>query len=150
MSGGDWFRVDVDEVLARLDSGHGGLSSAEATRRSGTPGPTRFRARPDARRWYAFSQFGDFMILILLAAALVSGLVGDPQDSVVILVIVLNALIGAVQEYRAERAVMTLRALAVPMRGSAAMKVFTVPAAQLVPGDVVLLEAETLSRPICA
>lgn len=144
MSGRDWYRFDVDEVLARLGSDRGGLSSAEATRRLGDAGPNEIPCAPGRTPLsMLFSQFSDFMILILLAAALVSGLVGDPQDSVAILVIVLlNALIGAVQEYRAERAVMTLRALAAPdARVRRDEGVFTVPAAQLVPGDVVLLEA---------
>ena len=50
MSGRDWFRFDVDEVLARLGSDRGGLSSAEATRRLGTPAQRDSRVRPDARR----------------------------------------------------------------------------------------------------
>ena len=83
------------------------------------------------------------MILVLLAAALISGVVGDAQDTITILVIVvLNAVIGTAQEYRAERAVAALRTMAAPdarvLRDGAAV---TVAAAELVPGDIVLLEA---------
>jgi Ca2+-transporting ATPase len=83
------------------------------------------------------------MILLLLAAAAVSGLVGDPLDTIAILVIVvLNATIGVVQGYRAERALQALRAMAAPHARVVRSAVpTTVRAADLVPGDLVLLEA---------
>jgi P-type Ca2+ transporter type 2C len=89
------------------------------------------------------SQFTDFMILILLAAALISGFIGDPQDTIAILVIVLlNAIIGAVQEFRAERAMAALRQMAAPeaqvLRDG---HIITLASAELVPGDIVLLDA---------
>lgn len=89
------------------------------------------------------AQFSDLMILILLGAAFISGIVGDIEDTIAILVIVLlNAVIGAIQEYRAQRALAALRMMAAPeakvLRGG---QVLIVPASDLVPGDVVLLEA---------
>ena len=88
-------------------------------------------------------QFRDFMILVLIGAAVISGLVGDLVDTAVILVIVvLNAAVGAVQAWRADRAVAALRRLAAAqatvVRGGQARQV---PARELVPGDIVLLEA---------
>lgn len=90
-----------------------------------------------------FNQFRDFMILVLIAAAIVSGVVGEPRDAVAILVIViLNAAVGVFQEYRAERALEALRSLVVPTarvrRDRQSMMVAT---GELVPGDVVLLSA---------
>lgn len=90
-----------------------------------------------------FAQFKDFIILVLVVAALVSGIAGDATDTVIILVIVvLNAVIGFVQEYRAEKAVEALKSLAeaqstVKRNGG----LQTVDSVDLVPGDVVLLEA---------
>ncbi len=83
------------------------------------------------------------MIVVLLLAALISGFIGEPQDTIAILVIVLlNAIIGAIQEYRAERAVAALREMAAPeahvLRDD---QVVTLPAVELVPGDIVMLEA---------
>ncbi len=88
-------------------------------------------------------QFADFMILVLLAAAVISGIVGDVKDTLAIVVIVvLNAVIGFVQEFRAERAMAALKQMAAGnarvVRGG---ETLTVPATELVPGDVVLLEA---------
>ena len=88
-------------------------------------------------------QFTDFMILVLIGAAIVSGIIGEPPDAISIVVIVLlNGAIGFVQEYRAERAVVALKLLAASMalvrRGG---HVTEISALQLVPGDVVLLEA---------
>jgi len=88
-------------------------------------------------------QFTDLMIVVLIGAAVVSGLIGDLADTVAIIVIlVLNGLIGFVQEYRAERAIAALKKMAATsarvVRDDAAQ---TVPATALVPGDVVLLEA---------
>jgi Ca2+-transporting ATPase len=88
-------------------------------------------------------QFSDFMILVLIAAAVISGVVGDLVDTLVILVIVLlNAAIGLVQAWRADQALAALQrlsaALATVLRSG---QVQQVPAHVLVPGDIVLLEA---------
>jgi Ca2+-transporting ATPase len=88
-------------------------------------------------------QFTDFMIVVLLAAAVISGVIGDLTDTVVILVIVvLNAVIGFVQAYRAERAIAALKALAAPtahvLRDG---QIANLAARELVPGDMVVLEA---------
>ncbi|MGA8009541.1 MAG: cation-translocating P-type ATPase [Thiomonas sp.] len=88
-------------------------------------------------------QFRDFMILVLLAAGVLSGMIGDIVDTVAILVIlVLNAAIGMVQEWRADHAMQALRQLAVPharVRRNGQTEV--IETRHLVPGDVVLLEA---------
>ena len=89
------------------------------------------------------AQFTDFMVLVLLVAAVVSGLIGDLIDIVAILVIVLlNAVIGFVQSWRADRAMVALKQLAAAqatvLRSSQTQEV---PALELVPGDIVLLEA---------
>jgi Ca2+-transporting ATPase len=83
------------------------------------------------------------MILILLGAALVSGFIGDVKDTIVILIIVfLNAVVGFVQEYRAEKAVEALKKMATAYaRVQRDGYVVQLPAAQIVPGDIILLEA---------
>jgi Ca2+-transporting ATPase len=88
-------------------------------------------------------QFKDFMVLVLLGAAVIAGLVGELTDTIVILIIVvLNAAIGFVQAWRADQAMAALRQLAAAhatvLRGG---EVQVVPASVLVPGDIVLLEA---------
>ena len=139
-----WHRLTSDEALARLRSGVDGLSRPEAQKRLAEHGPNRL---PEVGRrtllGMLLHQFADFMIGVLLAAAVVSGIVGEPQDTIAILVIVLlNAVIGAVQEYRAERAVAALREMATPeaqvRRGG---HLVTISATELVPGDIVLLDA---------
>ncbi|NNL67194.1 MAG: cation-translocating P-type ATPase [Myxococcales bacterium] len=144
----DWHRLEADEAVARLESDAGaGLSDAEAARRLAEHGPN---ALPEGRRRslaaMLLGQFSDFMILVLLAAAAVSGVVGEPADTIAILVIVvLNGGIGAAQEWRAQRAMLALRQLAAPeatvLRGSEQR---SVPASELVPGDVVALDAGAL------
>jgi Ca2+-transporting ATPase len=103
-------------------------------------------APPRAPLAILLAQFADVMILILLAAAVVAGAVGDLADTVVIaIIVVLNAVIGFFQEYRAERALDALKAMAAPaasvIRGGAPR---VEPAAHLVPGDVVHIEAGTI------
>jgi Ca2+-transporting ATPase len=140
-----WHCLEPAAALERLGAdGERGLSAAEAGARLARHGPNRLaEGRRRTPLGMLLGQFADFMILVLLAAAVVSGAVGEPQDTVAILVIVLlNAIIGTVQEYRAERAVAALRRLVVPtarvIRDGAAV---TVPGSELVPGDTVLLEA---------
>ncbi|HMZ85818.1 MAG TPA: cation-translocating P-type ATPase [Giesbergeria sp.] len=121
-----------------------GLHADEATRRAAQHGANELQDH--ARRGplaLLIEQFKDFMVLVLLGAAVVSGLVGEATDTVVILVIVvLNALIGFVQAWRADQAMAALRQLAAAhatvLRGG---EVQVVPASALVPGDIVLLEA---------
>ena len=139
-----WHALTAAELPARLATTEEGLTEREAVERLAQHG---FNDLPDARRRPVFSmfldQFRNVMIIVLLAAALISGFVGEPQDTIAILVIVLlNAVIGAVQEFRAERAVAALRTLSAPearvLRDGAAV---TMAATAIVPGDLVLLEA---------
>ncbi|MCW7540898.1 cation-translocating P-type ATPase [Aquabacterium sp. A7-Y] len=121
-----------------------GLSADEVQCRRARHGDNRLpEAPPRGLLRRLLDQFGDFMTLVLLVAAGVSGWIGDWSDTVAILVIViLNALMGLSQEWRADRALQALQRLAAPMamvrrEGRHA----EIPADQLVPGDVVLLEA---------
>jgi len=141
----DWHSLHSDEVSRRLGvdpaSGH---SFDEAARRLAQYGPNALieaAGRSVARM--ILDQFADVMILILLAAAVIAGVMGEAADTIAILVIVLlNATIGFVQEYRAEKAVAALRQMAAPSaRVRRQGEIRELPAHQLVPGDVVLLEA---------
>jgi len=139
------YRQPAAEVVHALasDSRHG-LAASEAAARLQRHGPNAIkegRRRGPARM--LLDQFTDFMILVLIAAALVSGLIGDLTDTVVILVIVvLNAVIGFIQEYRAEAAIAALRQMAAPharvLRDGRSQ---ALAATELVPGDIVLLDA---------
>ena len=139
-----WHTESVEATLRALDAVPLGLTFAEAEARLARHGPN---ALPEGRRRSPLrmlaDQFAGFMILVLVAAAVVSGIVGEPSDTIAIFVIVLlNAVIGFVQEWRAERAMAALRLMAAPsarVRRDGA--VATLPADQLVPGDIVLLEA---------
>ncbi len=141
----DWHNLSRSAVLKQLASDMAtGLSSTETAARLERSGPNVIaqKRRRSALRIF-LTQFEDFLILILLAAAIISGFIGEPQDTIAILVIViLNATVGAVQEYRAEGAVAALKAMAAPdahvLRNE---RIATLPSAGLVPGDIVELEA---------
>jgi P-type Ca2+ transporter type 2C len=140
-----WHLLGPAETVARMETDAArGLPEATAAARLARYGPNSLPERP--RRSLAamfFARFADFMILVLLAAALVSGFIGEPQDTFAILaIVVLNAVVGAVQEYRAERALAALRRMAAPdarVRRDGELR--TVAARELVPGDWVALEA---------
>lgn len=140
-----WHLLSPGDVAAQLAvDPDAGLTTEEAARRIAQYGLNDIRERPPRPLWRMFlDQFTDFMILVLIGAAIVSGIVGEPSDAIAIVVIVLlNGVIGFIQEYRAERAVAALKLLAastaVVRRGG---HVTAISALQLVPGDVVLLEA---------
>ncbi|MCO6491768.1 MAG: HAD-IC family P-type ATPase, partial [Phaeodactylibacter sp.] len=143
----NWHLISGEEALELAGSRPGGLTASEAEERLAQYGPNRLAAKKRKPAWLMFlGQFRDVMILILIAAAIVSGLVGDLKDTIVILIIVvLNAVVGFVQEYRAEKALEALKKMSAPtaivLRGGAPMHI---DAAQLVPGDVVLLEAGSM------
>ncbi len=125
-----------------------GLAADEVSQRQQRHGPNRLPEAAPRRWWQRLAdQFRDFMILVLLAAAVVSGLIGDLTDTVVILIIVvLNALIGFWQELRADQALKALSQMAAPRATvvRAGGQVQQVETHSLVPGDVVLLEAGNL------
>ena len=140
-----WHTLDISAVAKRLSVDVAtGLDPSQVAQRLKDTGPNELAAQQTtALGSMVLSQFKDVMILILIAAAGISGVVGEPLDAAAILVIVvLNAVVGVVQEYRAERALEALRSLAVPtarVRRAGAASV--VRAQELVPGDIVLLEA---------
>ncbi len=140
-----WHARPAEEVARRLGTDpERGLDAGRARGLLARLGPNEIAAAGLRPLWRVLlSQFTDFMIVVLLAAALVAGVVGSGLDAIAILVIVvLNALVGAFQEYRAERAVAALRRLAARhARVLRDGRRRTLASRELVPGDVVLLEA---------
>jgi P-type Ca2+ transporter type 2C len=138
-------RAVASEVAAHLDVDPAvGLDPDEVVRRRETHGPNRL-AEPERRpAWRRYAdQFRSPIVVVLGAAAVLAGLVGDLKDAVVIAgVLVLNGILGAVQEGRAENALSALEGmLALDVRVRRGGRVREVPGDELVPGDVVLLES---------
>ncbi|TPE62677.1 HAD-IC family P-type ATPase [Sandaracinobacter neustonicus] len=139
-----WHGLPDYEVLARLQADIGGLSGAEAAARLGVHGPNSLpvsRGVHPLRRFLA--QFNSALIYFLLAAAAGATVLGHPIDAAVILAVVLvNAIVGFLQEGKAERALNAIRGLIAPhahvLRDGHRQ---SLPVEGLVPGDIVLLEA---------
>ncbi len=144
-----WHCLDSEGTAAHLDTDLGtGLSAAAAASRLDRVGPNVLQEH--GRRsplLMLAAQFTDFMIVVLIAAAVIAGVVGEPQDSIAIVVIVaLNGIIGFVQEYRAERAMAALKKMASPQaRVVRDGRPVLVDARELVPGDLVELEAGNIT-----
>jgi Ca2+-transporting ATPase len=137
-----WHTLSAQEAIARLGSTTTGLAQSEAAHRLEQYGPNELEAQKSASAWHTLAaQFKNVLILILLAATVVSGFLGHTLEAIVITVIVLFAvLLGFIQEHRAGRALEALKQMAAPnarvMRDGEQL---VVPARDLVPGDVVLL-----------
>ena len=140
----NWHRLSIPEVFELLGTNQNGLSTTVAEEKLLEIGLNELQeGKKKSIASILFAQFKDVMILILIAAAIISGIIGDLTDTIVILVIVLlNAIIGFLQEYRAEKAMQALKKMAVTqakiMRDG---RISWLPATVLVPGDIVFLEA---------
>jgi len=149
---GTWHGLPVEEAFRKLDASPLGLSAEDAAARLARHGPNELvQTTRISPLKILLSQFTDVLVIVLIVAAAISAFLGlrEPEgtaellDAALILVIVvLNATLGFVQEYRAERSLQALKALAAPkahvLREG---ETIVVPARDLVPGDVVLLAA---------
>ena len=137
--------MDATEVSAALATDPArGLAAEEAGRRLAQTGPNLLQEGRQRGPWrILLDQFTDFMILVLLAAAVLSSVIGEVADTLAIVaILLLNAAIGFTQEYRAARAMEALRRIAAPTATVLRDEQRTNLAARdLVPGDLVLLEA---------
>ncbi|HQX55235.1 MAG TPA: cation-translocating P-type ATPase [Pyrinomonadaceae bacterium] len=134
----------VEGVLSELTATLDGLDEAEAADRLLRFGTNELAEKAPPSPWVLLArQFRDFMILILIAAAIISGVMGDLTDTVIIIVIViLNAIIGLAQEYRAEKALGALKKMTVTMTQVIRDgRHHVISAVGIVPGDIVVLEA---------
>lgn len=139
-----WHTMKREEVFEELDTSAEGLQGAEVEKRLEKYGPNELEERGLRSPWVVLlSQFTEIMVIVLLVAALISFFIGETTDAIMILIIVvLNAILGFTQEYRAERAMAALKKLSVPtVRVRRDNKIKEVEATTLVPGDVVLFEA---------
>jgi Ca2+-transporting ATPase len=139
-----WHALPVEESLKRAESALGGITDAEAEIRLSRHGPNVLRVTPPVAWWIILAgQFKSVFTLLLIVAAALGLLIGDPKDAVAIVaVLVLNVILGFVTEFRARRAVEALRALEVQHATVVrAGHVHEIDARTLVPGDVVQLEA---------
>ncbi len=139
-----WHALSCEDIIQDfLTDGQKGLEPGEAERRLNLVGPNQLAAKKKISPLSIFiSQFKDFMVLVLIGATVLSGFLGEYSDAVTILaIILLNAFLGFFQEFRAERSLEALKKMTAPeasvIRGGVIKKI---PAAQLVPGDLVILK----------
>jgi P-type Ca2+ transporter type 2C len=144
----DWFKLSKEEAAKKLESDpQSGLDDAQAASRLEQYGPNELVEKGTKSPWaILWEQLTGTMVVILIIAAVVSYFLGDIIDTIAILaIVILNALLGFRQEYKAEQAMAALKKLAVPnVRVRRGGHVREISARELVPGDVVLLEAGNL------
>ena len=140
-----WHTLQIDETLKYLNTPPDkGLSSEEAKNRLRKYGANKLADAPATSFWtLLWDQFNNFVVILLIVAAVISALLGDWIEAAAIMtIVILNAILGIVQEKRAEQALNALRELASPeanlMRDGHRI---TLPAHELVPGDIIFLEA---------
>jgi len=139
-----WHTLSIEETLsAQASDSANGLSQKAAEDRLNRYGPNRLTEKPPRPAWHLLlSQFKSFLILVLLVAAVLAAIIGDLTDGVVILAVVsINALLGFYQEFQAEKSLAALKnMLALQAKVRRDGHVVQLPADQLVPGDIVILE----------
>lgn len=140
----NWHLLSITEIAELLKSTPSGISNSIALKRLSEYGKNEIEdKRKKTILQMVLHQLTDFMILVLIVVAIVSGILGDLTDTIIILaIIVINAAVGFIQEYRSEKAMEALKNMApsfarVVREGST----LEITATELVPGDVVLLEA---------
>ncbi len=140
-----WYALPVAEVVGQLRTDvEKGLAAQDVAQRQAEYGKNELPTGTGTSIWQLLiSQFTDVMVLVLIAAAAISVIIGDTKDAIVILaIVVLNAALGFFQEYQAEQVLAALSAMQTPVvRVRRDGHVLEVSATELVPGDVVLLEA---------
>lgn len=140
----EFYNLTKEELFNELKTTEKGISDEEAKKRIEQNGFNEFRERKGKTTFQKFiDQFKDFLVIILIVAAVISGLVGEAADTVIILlVVVLNAVLGVIQENKAEESLNALKKMAAPLahviRDGISKEI---PARELVPGDIVVLEA---------
>lgn len=140
-----WFKKNSEELLKEFSvNPQNGLSSAEAKERLSKYGENKLATKKGKTLFQLFlAQLNDVMIYILLAAAIVSGFVGEISDAIIIAVVILiNAVVGVIQESKAEKALEALKKLSTP---KAVVKrdgeLLEIPSEEVVPGDIVVIDA---------
>ena len=144
----EWFELSGTEVLDGLGSSRQGISGREAEKRLEEYGENVLREQGRLQWWQVFlEQFRDLLVIILIVAAGVSMLTGDPESALVIFaVLLLNAVMGTVQHQKAEKSLDSLKRLSSPeakvIRGGRRL---TIPSSMVVPGDILMLETGDLA-----
>lgn len=140
-----WHSIELDEVLRTFGaSPDRGLTNEEVAKRLQQIGPNELREKPRPTFFHlVLEQFNNFIVILLIVASIISAALGDwIEAGVIMLIVLLNAILGVVQESRAEEALAALKKMAAPecqvIRGGQRI---SVAARGLVPGDIVLLEA---------
>ena len=140
----EWYQMHEDEVLEALGSDANGLSSEKAENLLKTHGENVLRETKKKSVWRVFAeQFADLLVIILIIAAIISMISGNVESTIVIFaVITMNAILGTVQHEKAEKSLASLKTLSAPtakvLRGGVKGEI---PSAQVVKGDILLLEA---------
>ncbi|MBN2548099.1 MAG: HAD-IC family P-type ATPase, partial [Anaerolineales bacterium] len=140
----EWHRLETQEAVQQINSDEqNGLTASETARRLAENGPNELVERGKKSPWkILLEQFTGIMVVMLIISAIVSFLLGETVDALVIMIIVvLNSVLGFTQEYRAEQAMAALKRMAVPhVRVRRDGHIKEVMARELVPGDIILLE----------
>ena len=142
-----WYQMTAEEALRGMESSHGGLSSGQAEVRCGQFGENVLQEHAGKKIWQVFlEQFQDLLVLILIVAAAISVLSGSGESAAVnFAVITMNAVLGTIQHEKARKSLESLKKLSAPvaqvLRDGKSQEI---PAAKVVPGDIVLLDAGSL------
>lgn len=140
-----WFSKTSNEIIQQLNTDlNEGLSSEEAAKRLNEFGANKLKAKPKKTILQLFfAQINDILIYILLGAAVLSAIMKDYNEAIIILIVVLiNAVVGVVQESKAEKALEALKKLSTPkavVKRDGELK--EIPSEEVVPGDIIILDA---------